>query len=70
MQGFQDHPHFPFVGIAVLVVIFLVIYFVPIVRIVQRTGHSGWWVLLALIPFGNIIGLWLLGFGRWPALDK
>ena len=70
MQGFHGHPQIPFIGIAILIVIFLVIYFVPIVRIVQRTGHSGWWVLLAFIPFGNIIGLWLLGFGRWPALDK
>lgn len=71
MEHFQGHPGIPIAVIVTLVCVFLAIYFIPIVRIVQRTGHSGWWVLLALVPFGNIIGLWLLGFGRWPALpDK
>ena len=70
MQNFQGQSQIHWIVIAVIVLVFLLVYFIPIVRIVQRTGHSGWWVLLALIPFGNIIGLWLLGFGRWPALEK
>jgi hypothetical protein len=70
MQNFQSPSQDHLIVIAIIVLAVLVVYFVPIVRIVQRTGHSGWWVLLALIPFGNIIGLWLLGFGRWPALEK
>ena len=70
MQNFQGQSQAHWIIIAVIVLVALLVYFIPIVRIVQRTGHSGWWVLLALIPFGNIIGLWLLGFGRWPALEK
>ena len=70
MQNFQGQSQVHWIIIAVIVLIALLVYFIPIVRIVQRTGHSGWWVLLALIPVGNIIGLWLLGFGRWPALEK
>lgn len=69
MHHFGDNPVAVY-AIAAAVVIFAAIYFIPIVRIVQRTGHSGWWVLLVLVPFGNIIGLWLLGFGRWPALPE
>jgi len=56
--------------ILVVVLVALIVHFIPVVRIVQRTGHSGWWVLLALIPFGSLIGTWILAFGSWPALDS
>jgi hypothetical protein len=37
------------------------------VKILHRMGFSGWWTLMfGLWP----IGLWLLAFNRWPALDK
>ena len=42
----------------------------PIFRIVQRTGHSGWWGVLMFLPFANIIGLQILAYGRWPVLDR
>ncbi len=53
----------------VMMLILLSIVFIPFWRIVRRTGHSGWWSLLAFIPFANFVGLWLLAFGRWPAID-
>jgi hypothetical protein len=53
----------------VMMIIILPIVLVPFWRIVKRTGHGGWWSLLAFIPFGNLIGLWLLAFVRWPAVD-
>ena len=64
----MDHlsPHLTVILAIVLVVV--IVHFIPLVRIVQRTGHSGWWILLALIPFGSLIGTWILAFGRWPAL--
>ncbi len=52
-----------------IVLAIIAIWFIPIARIVHRTGYSAWWVLLAFIPFGNVIGLWILAFARWPALD-
>jgi uncharacterized membrane protein YhaH (DUF805 family) len=52
-----------------IVLAIIAIWFIPIARIVHRTGYSAWWVLLAFIPFSNIVGLWILAFARWPALD-
>ena len=53
----------------VMMVIVMIIGLVPLWRIVTRTGHNGWWSLLAFVPIGNLIGLWILAFTRWPAVD-
>jgi hypothetical protein len=42
---------------------------VPYWRLWSRTGHSGAWALLVLVPLANVISLWGLAFKRWPALD-
>lgn len=42
----------------------------PIYRIISRTGHSGWWSLLAFVPMLNWIFIWVFAFVRWPAVDK
>lgn len=49
--------------------VFLVVVIFPYVRIIQRTGHSGWWVLAGLIPVLNVVMLWAFAFARWPAID-
>lgn len=38
----------------------------PSVKILNRLGFSRWWALLMIVPFGFIVGLWLLAFSRWP----
>ncbi|HXP12760.1 MAG TPA: hypothetical protein VN795_03800 [Stellaceae bacterium] len=48
----------------------LAIFLVPGVRILRRTGHSGWWVLLWFVPLVNILALWIFAFVHWPALDR
>jgi hypothetical protein len=48
--------------------IFAAAFIYPVVRIIRRTGHSGWWVLLWFVPFGAIVGVWILAFARWPAV--
>jgi hypothetical protein len=53
----------------VMMFIILPIFLVPFWRIVKRTGHSGWWSVIAFIPFANLVGVWLLAFVRWPAID-
>ncbi|MFO1143477.1 MAG: hypothetical protein U1E59_14015 [Amaricoccus sp.] len=50
------------------ILILLVLLVVPYWKIWQRTGHSGAWALLMLIPLANIISLWVLAFKEWPAL--
>jgi len=39
---------------------------VPVSRILRRLGFSGWWTILAFIPWINVIGLWVIAFVRWP----
>jgi uncharacterized membrane protein YhaH (DUF805 family) len=41
-----------------------------LVRIVQRAGYSGWWILIVLVPGANLLALWYFGFGLWPALPE
>ena len=53
----------------VIVIIFGAVLIYPFFRIFQRTGISGWWALLMLIPLLNIAVLWIFAFARWPALD-
>jgi uncharacterized membrane protein YhaH (DUF805 family) len=46
-----------------------VIYLIASVRILNRTGYSGWWSLLVLIPVVNVIALWKFSKARWPAIE-
>jgi hypothetical protein len=47
--------------------IWYVIGAIPAFLVVRRTGMSGWWGLLLLIPiFGFVIVLWVVAFARWP----
>jgi hypothetical protein len=55
---------FVMVGLFVAAVVISV---VALVRIVQRAGYNGWWVLIMFVPFANVLGLWYFGFGPWPA---
>lgn len=41
---------------------------IPFWRICTRVGHSPWLSLLILIPMVNLIFLYILAFGEWPAL--
>jgi len=49
----------------------LVLYFVPIVKILHKAGYSGWWCLIVFVPLVNIIMFYVFAFANWPALrDK
>lgn len=36
-------------------------------RIVNRAGYSRWWLVLMIVPFLNLIMLWVFAFAEWPA---
>ncbi|WP_086465600.1 DUF805 domain-containing protein [Oceanibaculum nanhaiense] len=40
------------------------------VRILDRIGHSGWWVLIGFVPVLNIAMIWALALQRWPIDDE
>jgi uncharacterized membrane protein YhaH (DUF805 family) len=52
------------------IIIILLLTLPPVARILRRTGYSRWSCLLALIPLVNYIGLWILAYIRWPAVNK
>ena len=55
-------------GIAILigVIFWFVIFGIPVMQILKRTGFSRVWVLVVFVPIVNIIFLWIYAFRRWP----
>jgi hypothetical protein len=68
-EGVSPMRSFSLMHWIVVVLIFLT-YVIPVNRIIRRTGYSGWWVLLGVIPLVNIIALRCFAFIRWPAVDE
>ena len=56
--------------LVLVILVFLASVLIPIARILQRTGHSGWWCLLYFVPLLNLVGLWVFAYVRWPTLDN
>ena len=52
----------------ILVIVVLVLYFVPIVKVLQKAGYSGWWSLIVFVPLVNIIMFYVFAFANWPVL--
>jgi len=50
------------------ILIILALAVIPYWKIWSRTGHSGAWSLLMLVPLANLISLWVLAFKEWPAM--
>ena len=50
----------------IVIVSYVAIFVVPIWKIVSKAGYSGALSLLTLIPFVNIIMLWVFAFSKWP----
>jgi hypothetical protein len=43
-----------------------ILFAVPFWRIIKRTGFKPAWALLALVPGGILVLLWVLAFAKWP----
>jgi len=54
----------------IFVVFLIVIMAIPIAKILGRLGFSKWWTIVYFIPFVNIIGIWMLAYARWPAVNR
>jgi hypothetical protein len=52
----------------VILAFIVILIATPIATILKRLGFSPWWVILFLIPFVNLISLWVLSRSRWPNL--
>ena len=57
--------------LSIVPLIVLLLVMLPVAKmILQRTGHSRWWVLLALVPIANLGGLWGLAVKPWPKVEQ
>ena len=52
------------------VALVLVTTAIPFGKILSRTGHNPAWCLLSLVPFANLIALWVFAFKPWPRDNK
>ena len=53
-----------------ILVVFLLLYLFPTIKIIQKAGYSGWWCLLLFIAPVNLIMLWIFAYARWPNLKE
>jgi hypothetical protein len=58
------------VGLLLLAVVYIGLVLVPVMRILDRLGFNRWLALIALVPGGNVFGLWMLAFSKWPAVES
>lgn len=57
--------------------VFLLVYLaiaiagiVACVKILNKAGYSGWWVLIGFVPIANIVMFFVFAFSEWPALRR
>lgn len=53
-----------------VLIIIAVVWVVPAAKILTKAGFSGWWCLVLLIPFINVIAYWVFAFVRWPSQGR
>jgi uncharacterized membrane protein YraQ (UPF0718 family) len=53
----------------IILILFLVLNGVPIAKILGRAGLNKWWTIAFLVPFLNLVALWIFAYARWPAVD-
>jgi hypothetical protein len=51
-----------------IILVALAIVIVPCWFICKKAGFSPWLALLNIVPFGNLILLYVLAFGEWKVL--
>ena len=52
--------------ILIFAAISIVLWAIPIARILWRAGYSPLWAIFAIVPFVGVIVLWITAFIRWP----
>ncbi len=52
----------------ILMLLAILLTIIPFWRIFSKAGYSGWFSILMIIPFVNLIALYFLAFANWPVL--
>jgi hypothetical protein len=58
------------VVLCVFALLWLTIVLVPFGKLLRRTGHSARWCFVFIIPFVNLIALWIFAFKHWPNISS
>jgi type II secretory pathway component PulF len=66
IRSLMTYPSFVLVMVVGLFISFLV-FLIPIVKVLRRTGHNALWCLLAFVLGLNVIAFWIFAFKPWPA---
>ncbi|HVO04813.1 MAG TPA: hypothetical protein VMT54_21645 [Candidatus Cybelea sp.] len=69
----NDQQPFPTVVFVIMFVIMIPIWVATIwayVRIIQKAGYSGWYVLWGFVPIMNIVMLFYFAFAEWPVTKR
>jgi hypothetical protein len=66
----RSAPRMALVMAIVMPLLFIILVGVPVANILHRAGRSRWWIILAFVPFVNLIGLWVFAFTRWPNVER
>ncbi|MCX5655317.1 MAG: hypothetical protein NTY65_11775 [Planctomycetota bacterium] len=56
--------------VAIIALAILVFVIICWWKIFSKAGYSGALSLLMLVPFGELIMLCIMAFGKWPALNE
>lgn len=59
MMGYGGS-HWIMLAVAIVIVLY------PVARILGRMGFSPFLAILAVIPFLNLVALWIVAFIEWP----
>ena len=54
------------IGLFLLGLALVVIFFVAYIQIIRRAGYSGWWVLVWFVPLLNVVMLLIFAYKEWP----
>lgn len=50
--------------------IYIIITFILLVKILNKAGHSGWHSLWVLVPLVNLVLIWYFAFKKWPVIRE
>ncbi|MDA8066261.1 MAG: hypothetical protein M0Z27_06800 [Thermaerobacter sp.] len=53
-------------GTVVVMLVLTVLSIIAWVRILNKAGYSGWWILVSFVPVINLIMFFVFAFVDWP----
>lgn len=55
------------ISAGIVALLITIVYIWAAVRIIRRSGYSGWWILTALVPILNVVMYLIFAFKKTPA---